>query len=81
MITIKQINDNKLVIENYNNKLNNLCFFDVLDGLESQGISIRLNEYNGNVSFIYNRKVYPLRDSDIATLENYNRIELIARGQ
>lgn len=81
MTIIKQTSDNKLVIENYNNKLNNLCFFDVLDGLESQGVTIRLNEHNGNVAFIYNRKVYPLNDSHIATLENYNRIELIARGQ
>jgi len=78
-LNIKQ-NETTLTIENYQNKISNIPFFDVLDNLEMNGIIIRLNEYNGNVNFIYNRKVYPLNDGDISTLENCNVITLKAKG-
>lgn len=78
-LNIKQNNDT-LTIENYQNRVSNIPFFDILDMLENNGITIRLNEYNGNIAFIYNRKVYPLNDSHIATLENSNIIILTVKG-
>jgi hypothetical protein len=73
MLSIKQT-ENSLILEDYQNKVKNLSFFDILWRLEEDGINFRT--INDQFHFIYNGKLYHCPDEGIKQLEQENYIEL-----
>jgi len=69
-----QVKENKLILENYQNKVSNLSFFDVLWTLEENGINFRT--INDIFHFLYRGKLYICPDEGIIELEQRNYIEL-----
>ena len=67
-------NENNLLIENYQNKLNNLSFLDVADNLELQGIFIRIDNSLNIPILHYKKQKYLVNDCHIEQLENENKV-------
>ena len=69
-----QVNDNSLLVENYQNKLNNLSWLDVVDNLELHDLFIRIDNFKNIPVAKYKGKKYIVNDCHIAQLETQNRI-------
>jgi len=68
--------ENKLIVENYQNKISNLTWLDVVDNLELYGLFIRA-KIDGTVKASYKGKKYIVDDSHIERMEQANRLELL----
>jgi hypothetical protein len=77
MIKIIEESD-KLIIENYQNRLINLTWLDVVDALEIKGLFIRIDNALNIPVASYHGKKYIVEDCYIELMENANRMEMLA---
>ena len=69
-----QVNENSLLIENYQNKDNNLSFIDIADNLELKGVFIRIDNLRNIPILTYKCKKYLVTDAHIEQLETKNKV-------
>lgn len=69
-----EVNDNSLLVENYQNILNNLSWLDVADKLEDHGVFIRIDNSINVPIATYKQHKYIVKDSHINQLENENQV-------